>query len=87
MRRSDTHLPSPLLSTADSLQTYLLPLAPPSPLLCAPFSLRARTKHNPYQKRLDAEHVHAFDPPEVLDNGKSVKACAECGFQIEIELL
>jgi hypothetical protein len=54
----------------------------------SPFSsLRARTKHNPYQNRLDAEHVHSFSHPEVLADGRSVKACAECGFEIEIELI
>jgi DNA-repair protein complementing XP-A cells len=46
-------------------------------------SLRSRTKNNPYQTRLDAEHVHAF----TYDAEGGVKKCEECGFEVEVEVI
>lgn len=50
--------------------------------MCRPNRLRSRTKNNPYQVRLDAEHHHELEV--VPDEG--VKRC-ECGFEVEIEIL
>lgn len=74
-----------------SSESPLGPIANPDP----PVRLRRRTRNNVWQRREDARHEHTWeeypteDPNVVSENGmrKVRRVCADCGFEIDVEVL
>ena len=49
--------------------------------------LRKKTRTNVWHKRVDAEHRHEFGEGTTFNReGNDVQTCAECGFEIEVEV-